>query len=38
VTAEPEVAAAADVAAEAEESDVAAAPEEPVAVENGAQA
>jgi small subunit ribosomal protein S2 len=37
VTAEPEVAAAADVAAEAEESDVAAAPEEPVAVENGAQ-
>ena len=38
VTAEPEVAAAADVAVEAEESDVAAAPEEPVAVENGAQA
>ena len=38
VTAEPEVAAAADVAAEAEESDVAAAPEEPVAVENGAHA
>jgi len=38
VTAEPEVAAIADVAAEAEESDVAAAPEEPVAVENGAQA
>ena len=37
-TAEPEVAAIADVAAEAEESDVAAAPEEPVAVENGAQA
>jgi small subunit ribosomal protein S2 len=35
VTAEPEVAAAADVA---DESDVAAAPEEPVAVENGAQA
>jgi len=38
VMAEPEVAAAADVAAEAETSDVAAAPEEPVAVENGAQA
>jgi small subunit ribosomal protein S2 len=38
VTAEPEVAAIADVAAGAEESDVAAAPEEPVAVENGAHA